>query len=153
MKREREIQLPASVASEGETSDVSLPQLVASVYESASPIERSRLLEHLMRPLGILSLAGVANGIFSKIQFLSGGSNSHIRPEDAAIVRAEDVVALVDFVQQASGEVVSGLAQLLSDSPAMSATAAATVLIAVIQRHRRKRESHNVGTDLGSTRT
>ena len=94
-----------------------------------------------MRPLGILSLAGVANGIFSKIQFLSGWSNSHIRPEDAAIVRVEDVVALVDFVQQASGEVVSGLAQLVSDSPAMSATAAATLLISVIQRHRRKRHA------------
>lgn len=144
MRREREIQRPTSAAGEGETSEVSLPQLVASVYESASPVERSRLLEHLMRPLGILSLAGVANGIFSKIQFLSGGSNSHIRPEDAAIVRVEDVVALVDFVQQASGEVVSGLTQLLSDSPAMSATAAATLLISVIQRRRRK---HHADTD------
>ena len=38
-----------------------LAQLVGQVYETAPNTERKRLVEHLMKPLGILSLAAVAN--------------------------------------------------------------------------------------------
>ena len=139
MNRQHRTPIATSGANESEASDVGLPQLVARVYEAAPALERSRLLEHLIQPLGVLSLAVVANGIFSKLRFLGGWPDVHIRPEDAARVRAEDIVALVEFVQQASGDVVDGLAQLLSDSPALSATAAATVVISVILRRTRTR--------------
>ena len=36
------------------SSEISIAQLVGQVYESAPPAERSRLLEHLLRPLGVL---------------------------------------------------------------------------------------------------
>src|SRR4029453_2173124 len=56
----------------------SVPKLVGEVYEAAPPRERSRLLEHLMRPLGVLSLAVVANGAFSKLRFFGGGPDPRV---------------------------------------------------------------------------
>ena len=129
------------------TSDVSLPRLVSEVYAAAPAAERSRLLEHLLRPLGVLSLAVVANGIFSKIRFLSGWPEPHIQPEQLDSVRAEHVIALVEYVQQASSDVMLGLVQVLSESPAMSATAAATLLITVLLNRARRKQADSVSAD------
>lgn len=139
MNQQREPHSAAPGELPGETTQISLPHLVGDVYESAPASERSRLLEHLMRPLGVLSMAVVANGIFSKLRFLGGWPDLHIRPEDAEAIRTEDVVALVDYVQQASSDVMYGLAQLVSDSPVMSTTAAATLLTAVLMKRFRAR--------------
>ena len=139
MTLQSELHIAASGELPGATAEVSLPQLVGQVYECAPVAERSRLLEHLMRPLGVLSMAVVANGIFSKLRFLGGWPDLHIRPEDAEAIRAEDVVALVDYVQQASSDVMYGLVQVVSESPVMSATAAATLLTAVLLKRFRAR--------------
>jgi hypothetical protein len=67
--------LPSAVASDeldGRALERSIPQLVGEIYESASPSERSSLLVPLLRPLGVLSLLGVANGIFASVRFRSG---------------------------------------------------------------------------------
>jgi len=61
-------------------------------------------IDHLMRPLGVLSMAVVANGIFSKLRLLGGRPDLHVRPEDADAIRTEDVMALVDYFQQASSD-------------------------------------------------
>lgn len=139
MTQQRELHIPASGELPGATAEVSLPHLVGKVFEAAPAAERSRLLEHLMRPLGVLSMAVVANGIFSKLRFLGGWPDLHIRPEDAEAIRPEDVVALVDYVQQASSDVMYGLAQLVSESPVMSTTAAATLLTALLLKRFRRR--------------
>jgi hypothetical protein len=139
MNQRREPSNSAAGESASGTADVSLPHLVGQVYESAPATERRRLLEHLMRPLGVLSLAVVANGIFSKLRFLGGWPDLHIRLEDAEAIRAEDVVALVDYVQQASSDVMYGLVQVVSESPVLSATAGATVLTAVLLKRFRTR--------------
>ena len=139
MTHQREPHIAASGELPGGPAEVSVPHLVGRVYASAPAAERSRLLEHLMRPLGVLSMAVVANGIFSKLRFLGGWPDLRIRPEDAEVIRAEDVVALVDYVQQASSDVMYGLVQLVSDSPVMSTTAAATVLTAVLLKRFRTR--------------
>ena len=36
-------------------SDQAIAQLVGQVYEAAPPTERSRLIAHLLRPLGVLA--------------------------------------------------------------------------------------------------
>lgn len=128
-------------SSERRTADMAdaVPRLVGEIYEAAPAAERSRLLEHLMRPLGVLSLAVVANGIFSKLRFLGGWPDVRVRPEDTELIRAEDVVALVDYVQQASWSAVQSLARLVSESPVMSATAGATLLTALLLRRPGKR--------------
>lgn len=130
-----------SDATGSRTPDLSLPQLVSEVYEAVPAAERSRLLQHLLRPLGVLSLAAVANGIFSKILFIGGWPDLRIRPEQLDSVHAEDVIALVEYVQQASWEVMDGLVQLVSESPVMSATAGATLLITVLRNRARRRQA------------
>ena len=138
MSRQREPHSAAFGERVGEATEVSVPHLVGKVYESAPPAERSRLLEHLMRPLGVLSLAAVANGVFAKLRFLGGWPDLHVRPEDAESIRAEDVIALVEYVQQASSDVMYGLVRILSESPALSTVAGATVLIAVLASRARR---------------
>lgn len=121
-----------------------LAQLVGKVYETAPPALRGPLLEQLLRPLGVLSLVAVANGIFAKIRFRSGWPDMHVRMEDAQSVRTSDVIVLVDHVQQVSVEALDGLAQLLAAAPVMASSAAAAVLMTVLlQRARTRRTDDN----------
>lgn len=113
-------------------SETALAQLVAEVYETAPPAVRSRLLEHLLRPLGVLALVAIADGIFAKIRFRGGWPDLRVRFEDAQHVRASHVVALVERVQQVSVESLDGLVQLLLASPMMASSAAAVLLVSVL---------------------
>ncbi len=120
--------------------ELSIAELVGQVYESAPATEKSRLLEHLLRPMGVLALVGVAGGIFAKIRFQGGWPDLHIRLEDAQRVQASDVVTLVDYVGQMSAQAVDGLAQLLPMTPLMASSAAAVLLVTLLMqraRHRR----------------
>jgi hypothetical protein len=121
-------------------TDIPVPQLVAQVYESAPPALRSRLLEQLLKPLGILSLVAVANGIFANIRFHSGWPDMHI--DRRCPKRTEQRCdALVERVQQVSVESVNGLARMLLDSPVMTSSATAALLVTVLmQRTRTRRE-------------
>lgn len=124
-----------------QVSDGSIAQLVGQVYELAPPAERGRLLEHLLRPLGVLSLVAVANGIFAKIRFRSGWPDMHIQLEDAQNVQTNDVITLVNYVQQVSVHAVDGLADMLAASPVMTGSAAAAMLMTVLlQRARTRRD-------------
>jgi hypothetical protein len=123
------------------TADTPISQLVAEVYESASPALRSRVLEQLLRPLGLLSLVAVANGTFADICIHSGWPDIHIPIKDAQKVQASDVAALVERVQQVSGDSINGLARMLSASPMMTCSAATVLLVTILmQRARTRRE-------------
>ena len=124
-----------------QTSEVTIAQLVGQVYASAPATERGRLLEHLIRPLGILSLVAVANGIFAKIRFRSEWPDLHVRLEDAQNVSASDVIALVDHVQQVSVEAVDGLAKMLAGSPVLAGSAAAALLVTLLLQRARTRRA------------
>jgi hypothetical protein len=114
---------------DSQAADIAIPQLVGQVYESAPVAERIRLLEHLLRPLGVLSLVAVAHGAFAKVWLWSRGQAVRVRPEDVQEVIGADVTALVGFVQQFSAETVDGLAQILAASPAMAGSALAALLV------------------------
>jgi hypothetical protein len=129
-------------------SEISIPQLVGEVYEAAPPAERSRLLAHLLKPLGILSLVAVANGIFAKIRFRSGWPDIQVPLEDAQNVQASDVISLVSHVQQVSVHAVDGLAGILAASPAMAGSTAAALLIMVLLQHARNRRADDTLQDL-----
>lgn len=124
-----------------QVSEITIAQLVGQVYEFAPPAERSRLLEHLLRPLGVLSLVAIANGIFAKISFRSGFPDLHVQIEDAQNVQASDVITLVNHVQQISVHAVDGLADMLAASPVMAGSAAAALLIAVLLQRARSRRA------------
>lgn len=132
--------LPASDQLGCQVAEISIAHLVGQVYESAPPAERSRLLEQLLKPLGVLSLVAVANGIFAKIRFRGGWPELHVRLEDAQNVQASDVITLVNHVQQVSVQAVIGLADVLAASPVMTGSAAA-LLMTVLLQHRRTRRA------------
>jgi hypothetical protein len=122
----------------GPMDDTRIANLVAEVYDSAPAAERGRLLEHLLRPLGVLSLVAIAGGVFAGIRFRSGWQPIRIPVEELQYVRAADVAALVDHTQQVCVEAVDGLAQILMGSPVLAGSAAAVMLItALLQRAQR----------------
>ena len=140
-----------SLANSGyQASDITIAQLVGEVYESAAPAERSRLLEHLLKPLGVLSLVAVANGIFATIRFRGGWPGLHVRPEDAQNVQANDVITLVHHVQEVSVLAVDGLADMLTSSPAMMGSAAAALLTALLVQRARSRRATDRTVTFGS---
>lgn len=120
-------------------------RLVGKVYESAPAPIKTRLLEHLLRPLGLLSLLAIANGIFARIGFDGGWPQPALHPGDVKEVRASDVVALAEFALQVSGEAANGLVHLLTTSPALAGSGAATVLASILlQRTQNRRASDRV---------
>lgn len=114
-------------------------ELVGQVYETLSAQEQSKLLGQLLRPLGILSLVVVANGIFAKLWFRSGQQIAHIRLDDAHQIQAGDVADLVEFVQQVSVETVNAVVEMLTKSPTLTGSTAAALLAATLIRRVRLR--------------
>lgn len=118
-----------------------IPALVAEVYAAAPTAEQGRLLETLLRPLGVLSLVAVADGIFAKVSFRSGWPGLNIPPQELERVHGADVAALVDHVQQVSVETVDGLVQTITTSPLLAGSAAAAVLVTLLLRRARARQT------------
>ena len=133
--------------------ETEIAELVGRVYETAPIAERSRLVSHLIRPLGVLGLFAVANGIFAKVWFRSSYPDLQVRPEDAQNVRTSDVIALVDYLQQARVETVDGLAQWLGTSPVLVGSAAAALLVSLlVQRASHRRVDDGLTDDLSMPR-
>lgn len=124
-----------------QVSPDTIAQLVGQVYESAPPAEQGRLIEYLLRPLGVLSLVTIANGIFANIRLRNDWSDIGVRPEDAQNVQASDVISLVNHVQQVSVHAVNGLASMLAASPVMTGSAAAALLITVLMQRTQSRRA------------
>lgn len=116
-----------------------VPALVAEVYAEAPPLERGRLLEHLLKPLSLLSLAAVANGVFAKITLGNGWSTLKVSPEDASRVGTGDVIALVSHVQQVSVQAIESLSKVISTSPVLTGSAAAAMLLTLLAKQAKNR--------------
>ena len=121
------------------TPDVST--LVAAVYEEAPAAERKRLLEQLLRPLGLLSLLAVANGIFARIGLRGPWTPLQVQPDDLSQVQSSDVAALADYLQQLGIHTFDGLREVLSNSPALMGSAAAALLLAVLAQHMQRKKA------------
>ena len=126
--------------------DIRIPELLAQVYEAAPAVERCHLLEQLLQPLGLLSLAAVAGGIFASIRLRCGWQQLDVSLDDIQNVHAVDVAALVDHAQQVSVETVDGLAQMLASMPVLSGSATAALLVAMLLRRARSRQSAHADT-------
>jgi hypothetical protein len=124
-------------------SDQDIPELVAQLYCDASPPEKSRLLELLVRPLNLLPLFALADGVFARIWFRNGQERLQIRVEDALAVSGQDVATLVAYIQQSSVEVLDGLLQIINASPVLASSAAAIVVMLVLQRRTRRAQRRN----------
>jgi hypothetical protein len=124
---------------------LSVPKLIGQVYASAPLTLRARIIEQLMRPLGVLGLMAVANGIFAGIRLRDPSTFSRVALEDATAVRPSDVVALADWAQQVSSEAIDGLLKVISTSPVLAGSAAAAILVSVLVR--RSADSRAIKTD------
>lgn len=120
---------------------------VGEIYKSAPAAERSRLLEHLLKPLSLLSLVAVANGVFADMLFRSGSQMLHIRLEDSQNVHIDDVIALVDHVQQVSVESIESLVQMFTACSVMAGSTAAALLVSVREQQTKCRQALDVGNN------
>ena len=112
--------------------EVTIAQLVGEVYDSAPVQEQGHMLEQLLRPLGLLALLVVADGVFAKIRFHAGWQNMQVQLEDLRQVHGSDVVALAERVQQVGLDALDGFAQVLAASPVLTGSAAAIVLVQML---------------------
>ncbi|MDE2417673.1 MAG: hypothetical protein KGN32_07690 [Burkholderiales bacterium] len=111
-----------------------VPVLVGQVYEEAPPVVRGRLIEHLLKPLSVLSLVAVANGAFARITLGNATPGLHVSAEDAQRIASADVIALVNHVQQVSVQVVDGLSQIISSSPVLAGSTATAMLLTLLAK-------------------
>jgi hypothetical protein len=144
-KFDRSMRLLSQVNLSGEPScqlsEIQIAQLVAQVYEASPPALRINLLRQLLKPLGVLSLVAIADGVFAKFRFGSGGVDLPIRFEDVQKVQANDVIALVERVQQVGVGYVDGLANMLTVSSVVVGSAAAALLVTVLMQRARTRRA------------
>ncbi len=112
-----------------------VPALLGRVYAEAPASLKSRLLEQLLKPLGLLSLAAVCNGAFANVALNRSWA---IRPEMAQAVDGDQVMALTAYVQQVSVQAVTGLSQVLTASPVMQGSVAASALVALLIKRSRE---------------
>jgi hypothetical protein len=117
-----------------------VPALLGRVYAEAPASLKSRLLDHLLKPLGLLSLAAVCNGAFANLALSRDLARMNIRPELAQTVDSEQVMALAAYVQQVSVQAVTGLSQVLTASPLLQGSVAASALVALLIK--RSRDQH-----------
>lgn len=90
------------------------------------------MLEHLLRPLDVLSLVAVTHGIFNKIRPHDGGAEMQIDADDCQRVQTREVVDLVDRLQLTGSESVDGLANIVAASPTLARSAAAVLLVEIL---------------------
>jgi hypothetical protein len=121
--------------------DPDVPVLVAAVFEAAPPPERKRLLELMIRPLGLLSLAAVANGLFAKMGLRSNWTSISIQAEDVSTVQRDDVVALALHVQQMGAHAFDGMRTVLTNSPALMGSTAAVLLLTLLTQEYKRRNA------------
>jgi hypothetical protein len=116
-----------------------VPELVARLYADAPPAEKSRLLEPLLRPLGLLSLFALADGAFARIWLRNGASELRVSPDDAQTISADQIADLVGYLEQASVGALEGLCQVIGASPLLAGSASAVLVVLVLRRLRARR--------------
>jgi len=102
----------AATARDAGASDVS--GVIARAYVSADPKLRARMLETLTRPLGVLSLLGIAAGAFAQLLVLRLGRGSLSAIDVGARFTGDQIVELVRFVEQVSPQALNQCLALLT---------------------------------------
>lgn len=123
----------------GQDQKLEVAELIGVVYTEIPPVEQRHVLSQILKPLGLLSLAAVANGVFARLWLRGDSQHEHLRLDDAQNLAPGDIVTLVHFVQQVSAETIEGLASSLCTSPALAGSAAASVLLRVLMRRIQER--------------
>lgn len=113
----------------------SIPQQVGEIYGMAPNEIRIKMLEYLLRPIGVLPLVAVARGVFAKIRFRSGWPELKINIEDIAEVQVDDVISLAEYVLQENEHAIFGLEKLLRGVQSVENSEAVSVFLANLAMH------------------
>jgi hypothetical protein len=114
---------------------------VGEIYELAPNEIRIKMLEHLLRSIGVLALVAVANGVFAKIRFRGGWPQLKIKSEDIAEVTVSDVISLADYVLQVNENIVFGLEKMLRGVQCIEDSEVASTFLANLAKNFRRRSS------------
>lgn len=123
--------LPSELA---EAHQEMLPVWVTGAYAESSPDLRARMLECLLRPMGVLALVGVAGGAFAQLRQRTGWQRLQITLEDTVTFTADQVLELATYVQQSTPDVFGQVADLLTSSPAALSSLSAALLMHALRR-------------------
>ena len=107
-------------------------RLVSRLYGAASAPLRTRILACLVRPLGLLGLAGVSSGAFAGLAYRDGDASAGIPIGDLAGYSSDQIFELARFVEQVSPDAIQQLVGVLADNPVgVSAFGTAVVVLLV----------------------
>ncbi len=120
-----------------------ITRIVGQVYASVPPQEQIILVEKLLKPLGVLSLATVANGIFLKTKFLNCSKGSGVTLDQIEKIRPTEVMELTNRVQQVDAETIDAIARTIKASPSMASCPAAATLAKIPLRRCRSRHAES----------
>lgn len=112
--------------------EISIGQLASQVFNAASLIDRARILENLLRPLDVVSLVAVTNGIFNQMRPHDGGPDMRIDADACQNVQAREVADLVDRLLLTGSESVDGLANIVAASSIMANSPAGVLLVEIL---------------------
>jgi len=109
-----------------------LPSWTAQAYDEAPAAVRPRIIECLMRPVGVLGLVAVAGGAFAALRQRNGWEQLQVGLGDAVQVSTAQVFELASYVQQTAPDAFSQVADLFTTQPA--GVGAAMLIQAVAMR-------------------
>ena len=106
--------------------------LASRLYAGASAMQRSRMVETLLRPLGPLAIVAVASGAFAGLLDRMSTLGAALPMDELGEFTREQVFELARFVEQVSPDALQQVAGAIGDNPfGVSALgAAAAVLLA-----------------------
>ena len=113
------------------------------MFDAAPPPVNLALVDALLRPLGVLSVVAVAGGVFGKIRFHPDWPRLQDDQDLVRRVTSTDIVELVNHAQKVSFTVLDNLARVMSSSRAVTCSAAATLLVAVLVHRQSQRIDTN----------
>ncbi len=113
--------------------------LVTQIYRDAPTEIQGKILNTAIKPLGILSLAAVANGKFFRAAFQNPYTPPTIALDQISAVSIDDVSTLLDISYQISAEVFDGLTHVILASPDIATTVSGLLLIAWIAKRKKHR--------------
>ena len=107
-----------------------LARLIARAYDSADLHLRARIVDCLLRPLGTLSIAGVAAGAFSAFVYRHRSGDVGAAAWQFADFSRQQIVELARFAGEVNPQALQQATDLLAaNASALAAFSAAAVLL------------------------
>lgn len=112
---------------------IAISRLVARLYRGSSLPVRAQMLSSLLRPLGLLSLAGVASGAFRRLLHRDDQLNGSVSAADVVQFTADQVSELTYFVHEVDPDALQQLLAQLTQNP-LGMTALSAALLVLLHR-------------------